>query len=256
MITIKKIYIAFSFGIALLTSIVLLTVQFYDRMLSEITTLDLLWVSIWGAVAGFATMSIAWILLLIHLRQVGRPKLYNISGGLFLLFAALLYILCRNITLAEMTMATFIAILVYGIFPVLLFLFLVSRKISLVFTFGVSFITFIVFLTVNYHDKMFLDLMTGDLIWYSIYGLIAGGLSLAILKLVTGLWGDLNLSGMFIFIFAIILFIHCGNIALWDVAMATFNSVLIIFCFFLIIGIYVITKLYKYQKDKRGGKWQ
>jgi len=225
-------------------------------MLFELSTLDLLWISIWGAVAGGVTALIIGILAFFLLGKSGRPKLYNISGGLFLLFSVLMYIHCRDITLGDLTMATFISILVFHIFTVLMILFILTRKISLVLTFGVSFMTFIAFLTVNYYDMMFMDLLIGDLLWYSICGVIAGSISLLFMKGLTGRWGDLNLSGGLILAFAILLFIHCGNIELRDVAMSTFISVLTIFSFFLIIGIFVITKLYKHQKDKRGGKWQ
>lgn len=252
----KKLHIAFCFGIALLTSIILLTVQFYDRMLFELTTLDLLWISIWGAVAGGIAAVILGVLAFFLLGKTGKPKLYNISGVLFLLFAVLMYIHCRDIRLGELTMATFISILVFHIFTVLMILFILSRKVSLVLTFGVSFITFISFLTVNYYDMMFMDLMIGDLLWYAICGVIAGMISLILMKAFIGRWGDFNLSGGLILAFAILMYIHCGNIELRDVVMGTFISVLTIFSFFLIIGIFVITKIYKHQKDKQGGKWQ
>ncbi|MFX0132042.1 MAG: hypothetical protein ACFFDN_00220 [Candidatus Hodarchaeota archaeon] len=251
----KKHGLAFSFGVSLFTFLILLTENYYDRMLVELTTGDLLIFTLISTITGFITLFAFWGILIALKRGTlsDGPKIYNISGGLFLLFAIILYLYVRDIPLKVLSMSIFISIIAFYILPIVLVLFLLTRKISLILTFGTSIAVFLALLSVNYYDKMLSEVKTGDLLYFSIWSTIAGCIGAGLSFFLTERVGDFNLSGAFILIFAGLLFLHAGDALFKDIIMATFISVLTLFSFIFISGIFVIIMLFNYYKKTSRG---
>lgn len=251
----RKRSIAFAFGVSLLTFLVLLTMNYYDKKLSELTTSDLLFFSIWSTVAGAIVIFTSWVLLIAFkkVRKPDRPKFYNISGALFLLFAIILYLHVKDIPLEDLTMATFLSVLVFYISPIIFCLFILTRKISLLFSFGISLTVFLILLAVNYYDKIFVDLTTSDLLFFSIWSTVAGGIGVFIYFTFSHRVGDLNISGAFILVFASLLYCHTGSVTFDEIIMSAFISALTFFALFFVLGLFVIIVLFNHYKKK--SKW-
>lgn len=256
----KKRKLTFVFGISMLTFVILLTYFYYDKLLSELTTSDLLFFSMISTIAGAVAFGFLWLISFIVKKgkNIERPKLYNISGSFFLIFAVILYLVVRDIPLKNLEMSIFLSIFVFCIVPLIATLLIVSKKLSLLLTFLLSLSMFLLFLNIYYYKRMFLDLTTGDLLNFSIGGTIAGGIGgflywVSTQRKLGAIAGVI--TGAFLMFFAIILFIHTRNVALDEIYMATFISVLAIFTLFVFVpGLFVIILIYNYY-GKRGGEW-
>jgi hypothetical protein len=114
----------------------------------------------------------------------------------------------------------------------------------------VSLAVFLGLLAFNYYDKMFYELKTGDLLYFSIWSTIAGGIGAIICFLLTERAGDFNLSGAFILIFFGLLYMHTGNVVFDEIIMASFISVLTLFSFIFVSGLFVMIMLFNYYQKK------
>lgn len=248
----RKRSLAFAFGVSLFTFLILLTENYYDSLFLELTTTDLLIFTILSTLTGAIALFSLWLVLFaIKKGELSeKPQIYNVSGLLFLLFALILYLYMRDIPLRELKMPVLLAILVFYITPLVIGLFVLCRKLSLILTFGISLAVFLILLTATYYDKMFYEVKTIDLLYFSIWSTIAGGIGAGIYFLLTERLGDFNLSGAFILIFFGLLYMHTGNIELEDVIMATFISVLTLFSFILVSGLFVLIMIFNHYKKK------
>lgn len=256
----KKRNLTFVFGVSVLTFLIALTFTYYDKMLSELMTGDILFFSIISTIAGSATFFALWIITFIRKKgkDIEHPKLYNISGSFFLIFALILYLVVGDIALKDLEMSMFLHIFVICIFSLIAFLLIITKKVSLLLTFLVSLAMVILFLNIYYYKQMFLDLTTGDLLHFSIGALVAGGIGGFIYWVITGRkLGAIAgvIASAFLMFFAIVLFIHTRNVALDEIYMATFISALTVFVLFAFIpGLFVIILIYNYY-GKRGNEW-